>query len=82
MNETFTVTFEEWSEETGENTCDFCDEEQVKYWCEFLCLGYCEKCMKEQKKQYEKDLKELDEEAKKLIRDSYVSMALYKGDEQ
>jgi hypothetical protein len=51
IKKTFEITFIHWSQETGENICDFCEKKQVRWYCEELVLGYCEKCMSEQSKE-------------------------------
>ena len=32
--------------------CDFCEEKEYTYWCEFLVTGYCDDCMQEQMEEY------------------------------
>ncbi len=51
----FTVTFVKWDELTP-NMCDFCNDKAVVWWCEFLCEGYCDKCMKEQEEEYKSEM--------------------------
>ena len=52
LTEEFKITFIRWSEPVDEIVCDFCEKNKTLWYCDFLCEGYCEECMNNQKEEY------------------------------